>query len=276
MAVPVQGIVASSTQLMGGEDTFGTNHQDAPWKTRGTPIDFMVPRTPNQGRIGSKEEAQTILSATSAALDENRMTPFMALGTGPTTTLQDMISAARFNAHDPSKAFPEATEEEQNEIAMLQEQNLELMERLRASRRMRLLAKRDHEDLHEHSAEFVAPSRRLHNRRWTVEGWGLRMQHRDEVVVQCENRENVHIRKCNGVGHPVLIRIEGLCHHLCVEECSNVVIESSKMSLIIGSEVPNMLLRHVRGVDLTLSPDNMDGTIDTICSSSVRVHSVTS
>jgi hypothetical protein len=48
------------------------------------------------------------------------MTPFMALGTGPTTTLQDMISAARFNAHDPSKAFPEATDEEQNEIAMLQ------------------------------------------------------------------------------------------------------------------------------------------------------------
>ena len=34
------------------------------------------------------------------------------------------------------------------------------------------------------------------------------MQHRDEVVVQCENNENVHIRKCNGVGHPVLIRIE--------------------------------------------------------------------
>ena len=35
-----------------------------------------------------------------------------------------------------------------------------------------------------------------------------------------------------------------------------------------------MLLRHVRGVDLTLSPDNMDGTIDTVCSSSDRIHSV--
>ena len=72
MAIPIQGIVASSNQLMGGEDTFGTNHQDAPWKTRGTPIDFTVPRTPNHGRIGGPQEALSILSTTSAALDENR------------------------------------------------------------------------------------------------------------------------------------------------------------------------------------------------------------
>jgi len=47
-----------------------------------------------------------------------------------------------------------------------------------------------------------------------------------------------------------------------------------KRTFISEWQVPNMLLRHVRGVDVTLSPDNMDGTIDTICSSSVRVHSV--
>lgn len=214
-----------------------------------------------------------------------RVTPFTSMGHAREVTLQDMIRAARSTAQDPAKAFPDASEEEQNEIAMLQEQNLELMERLRATRRMHLLAERHDEDLHEDRG-LPEPRRKLRDGQWTVEGWGLDAEKSDVVDVQIEGRERVHIRQCSGLGHPVLIRMHGIANQLCVEECSNVQIETdgvlnsiavsqcSKVTLLIGAECPAILLKHVRGCDITLCPDNMDGAIDTVGCSSVRIHSI--
>lgn len=43
---------------------------------------------------------------------------------------------------------------------------------------------------------------------------------------------------------------------------------------MLGAEVPNLLLRNVRGCDITLCPENMDGGLETVNCSGVSVHSV--
>ena len=73
---------------------------------------------------------------------------------------------------------------------------------------------------------------------------------------------------------------------LHAEECHNIkfvvdallfagaVSDSTNVDLVLGAEIPNILLRNVRGGNLTLCPENMDGGIETVNCSGISVHSV--
>eukprot|EP00281_Chroomonas_sp_CCMP1168_P035267 CAMPEP_0206239156 /NCGR_PEP_ID=MMETSP0047_2-20121206/15224_1 /ASSEMBLY_ACC=CAM_ASM_000192 /TAXON_ID=195065 /ORGANISM="Chroomonas mesostigmatica_cf, Strain CCMP1168" /LENGTH=385 /DNA_ID=CAMNT_0053663791 /DNA_START=161 /DNA_END=1315 /DNA_ORIENTATION=- len=170
--------------------------------------------------------------------------------------------------------YPTASREEIKRLKHLQAMHAGLLE-------MQALRLRDIKTTRIYPKEMAPHTQWMHEK-WIVEG------HADAypITLDCQHREEVHIRMCHGVSGRIPIAITGLVKAFYIENCSNLRItvdaclasscinRSSGLRLVIGGECPSLELRNVHATEITMAPECMDGTIQSINCSSLSVNCV--
>mmetsp|Transcript_59630 Transcript_59630/g.122290 ORF Transcript_59630/g.122290 Transcript_59630/m.122290 type:complete len:318 (+) Transcript_59630:93-1046(+) len=116
--------------------------------------------------------------------------------------------------------------------------------------------------------------------RWEVVG------HVDDpsvVVTNTDNTNEMHVAQCCGIRQKTVVTVNGSIRALYVDDCYNARIlcdavllgihinNCRNIELVIGDDVPGIVIGNTTGCDITMCPDTMEGDIEARSSASIRI-----